>query len=422
VDGKLQVVVLCDTPSDAIGLRAEMYRGGFDVTSQWAENPETFKNALEKNPVDLVLCDTHLSQFSVIEARQALATYDPDIPFIVVTGPLSSDAKRIASQFKAGISDLVEWGNPEQLTPAVERELNKAQERRQQRLADAELRHRASYDTLTGLPNRTLMFDRLNQGMKHAKRDEKHVILMFIDLDYFKWVNDSLGHLAGDELLQIVAKRISKCLRESDTAARIGGDEFAIVLDSVDSESTASIVARKLLSSLSRTYALENQEANITASIGISIFPQDGEAADVLLNKADKAMYYAKSKGRNAYKFHSSNDAVKNGDAVVVPFSRPREAASPPPRPGILQTVRSWPISAKISIGIAAAIIGFAVVTGLITPILTSQDQRMAKEEDSETLKDFGTASGPDDKPAAAAPPAGAVPRTQQGQTPPPAN
>ena len=402
MDGKLQVVILCDTPSDAIGLRAELHRSGFDVTSQWAETPETFRAALEKNPVDLVLCDTHLSQFNVVEARHDLAAYDPDIPFIVVTGPLSSDAKRVASQFKAGISDLVEWGNPEQLTPSVERELNRAQERRHERLAEADLRHRASYDTLTGLPNRTLLFDRLTQSMKHAKRDEKHVILMFLDLDYFKWVNDSLGHLAGDELLQIVGKRISKCLRESDTAARIGGDEFAIVLDGVDDDSTAGIVASKLLASLSRTYALDNQEATITASIGISIFPQDGEEAEVLLNKADKAMYYAKSKGRNAYKFHASIDAVKNGNDVIVPFARPSGPTAPIHQPSVLQTIKAWPVSAKISVGIAAAIIGFAVITGLITPLLDSYDLRIAEEQDSETLRDFGTASGPDEKRPAA--------------------
>jgi len=400
VDGKLQVVILCDTPSDAIGLRAELYRCGFDVSSQWAENPETFRKSLEKNPVDLVLCDSHLSQFSVVDARQDLGSYDPDIPFIVVTGPLSSDAKRIAGQFKAGINDLVEWGAPEQLTPAVERELNRAQERRRQRLADAELRHRASYDTLTSLPNRTLMFDRLTQAMKHAKRDEKHVILMFLDLDYFKWVNDSLGHLAGDELLQIVSRRINKCLRESDTAARIGGDEFAIILDNVDNIATADIVAGKLLTTLSRTYALENQEASITASIGISIFPQDGEQAEALLNKADKAMYYAKSKGRNAYKFHSSNDAVKGGENVVVPFSRQPAPNIPTQHSGVFQTVIAWPLSAKISMGIAAAIIGFAVITGLVTPFIDSQNMRMAQEEESGQLDDFETASGPDELPA----------------------
>ncbi len=418
MDGKLQVVILCDTPSDAIGLRAELYRSGFDVSSQWAENPDTFRKSLEKNAIDLVLCDSHLSQFSVVDARQNLASYDPDIPFIVVTGPLSSDAKRVASQFKAGINDLVEWGNPDDLTPAVERELNKAQERRRQRLADAELRHRASYDTLTSLPNRTLMFDRLTQSMKHAKRDEKHVVLMFLDLDYFKWVNDSLGHLAGDELLQIVSRRIDKCLRECDTAARIGGDEFAIILDSVDNVSTADIVAGKLLASLSRTYALENQEANITASIGISIFPQDGDEAEVLLNKADKAMYYAKSKGRNAYKFHSTNEAVKGGEAVVVPFDRSAGAQGHVKPVGVIQTIRAWPVSAKISMGIAAAIIGFAVITGLVTPLLDGQALRMAQDKDTEQLGDFETASGPDEEPAAdsAADPAA------QDKTPAPAN
>ena len=418
VDGKLQVVILCDTPSDAIGLRAELYRSGFDVSSQWAENSEAFRKSLEKNSIDLVLCDSHLSQFSVVDARHDLEAYDPDIPFIVVTGPMSSDAKRVASQFKAGINDLVEWGNPDHLTPAVERELNKAQERRHQRLADAELRHRASYDILTSLPNRTLMFDRLTQAMKHAKRDEKHVILMFLDLDYFKWVNDSLGHLAGDELLQIVSRRIGKCLRDSDTAARIGGDEFAIILDSVDSIATADIVAGKLLASLSRTYALENQEASITASIGIAIFPQDGEEAETLLNKADKAMYYAKGKGRNAYKFHSSNEAVKGGDSIVIPFSRANGTQPPAPHAGILQSINAWPVSAKISMGIAAAIIGFAVVTGLLTPLLNSQDMHIAQDKDGEQLNDFNTASGPEEKPAADS---ASAPATQ-GQTPSPAN
>jgi diguanylate cyclase (GGDEF)-like protein/PAS domain S-box-containing protein len=163
----------------------------------------------------------------------------------------------------------------------------------------------AHYDVLTGLPNRVLFYDRLKQSLAHAKRNQWNVGVMFIDVDRFKNVNDTLGHAVGDKLLQQVAERLTGAVRADDTVGRLGGDEFAIVLSNLTSVQDASPVAQKLMASFTEPFKLEGSEVFVTGSIGITLFPEDSTDQDTLIKNADAAMYRAKELGRNSYQFYT---------------------------------------------------------------------------------------------------------------------
>lgn len=169
------------------------------------------------------------------------------------------------------------------------------------------LHYLAYHDALTGLPNRQLFLDRLEQAVNRAHRDGNELALLFIDLDGFKEVNDTLGHLIGDQLLCQVATQLGEALRESDTLARLGGDEFTVIVQTGTEEDAVIAVAEKLLAALSRRFAVDGHDLFVSASLGISRFPQDGDTPEILLMAADNAMYQAKAEGRSAYCFYSAS-------------------------------------------------------------------------------------------------------------------
>ncbi len=171
-----------------------------------------------------------------------------------------------------------------------------------------ELGQMAHSDELTGLPNRTLLFDRLDQTMIQAHRNHSRFALLYADLDGFKAVNDSHGHQVGDELLQAVARRLTFCVRESNTVARIGGDEFIIILNDLNHLEGPSVVARKLLEALTAPFSLGNVVCRIGVSIGISIYPDDAEDAQTLISCADFAMYEVKRTSKNDFRYWSKHD------------------------------------------------------------------------------------------------------------------
>jgi diguanylate cyclase (GGDEF)-like protein len=166
----------------------------------------------------------------------------------------------------------------------------------------------AHYDVLTDLPNRTLLTDRLHQAMALVRREKSKLALIFLDLDKFKPVNDSLGHDIGDLLLKQVAYRLQHCVkRESDTLSRIGGDEFVIVLSQIEDEHDASIVADKIVQTLTEPFMIENNSIEISCSVGIAIYPMHGTDVTTLMRIADNAMYEAKRAGRGCFRFYTSD-------------------------------------------------------------------------------------------------------------------
>ena len=176
-----------------------------------------------------------------------------------------------------------------------------------------EILRQANFDSLTGLPNRQLALDRLEQAITRAHREKHLVCVMFIDLDRFKTVNDSFGHSVGDQLLIEVARLLNNCIREGDTVARLGGDEFLIILDSVREAIDSEPIAEHILELLNKPFVFENNEFFVGASIGIAIYPNDGEAPQLLLRNADTAMYQAKEQGRNDFHYFTQelNDEAK---------------------------------------------------------------------------------------------------------------
>ena len=169
-----------------------------------------------------------------------------------------------------------------------------------------QMTHSAQHDFLTGLPNRMLLNDRVNQAIALAPRHHKKVGVLFLDLDGFKHINDSLGHPTGDKLLQSIAKRLVDCVRNSDTVSRQGGDEFVVLLSEMEHSENAAVTAARMLQSVSEPHSIDQHDLHVTTSIGVSVYPDDGLDAETLIKNADTAMYQAKENGRQSYQFFKS--------------------------------------------------------------------------------------------------------------------
>jgi diguanylate cyclase (GGDEF)-like protein/PAS domain S-box-containing protein len=181
--------------------------------------------------------------------------------------------------------------------------------------------HLAQHDFLTDLPNRLLLNDRITQAISLSRRHSKPLAMLFLDLDSFKHINDSLGHEIGDKLLQLVAQRVVACVRASDTVSRHGGDEFVILLTEVANPGDAAFIAEKVLAGLVMPYAISERNVQLNVSIGISVYPQDGHDAATLIKNADTAMYQAKGKGKNNYHFFKQNMNVRAGEPQFLESS-----------------------------------------------------------------------------------------------------
>ena len=183
---------------------------------------------------------------------------------------------------------------------------------------EQQLEYLAHHDVLTGLPNRMLLNARLEHAIEHAKRQRHILAVIILDLDRFKHINDSFGHPTGDKLLKEVARRLRQHIRQEDTPARLGGDEFCLLLERLNEPEKAVIIVEKILAHFQRPYIVEDQEIHITPSIGISLFPRDGEDAATLLRNADSAMYQAKNQGSNGFAFYSKKLTTQAKELVLL--------------------------------------------------------------------------------------------------------
>ena len=171
------------------------------------------------------------------------------------------------------------------------------------RLETERLNNLAHFDQLTEIPNRYLLLDRINHLIEQSERQESHFALLYIDLDNFKFINDNMGHAFGDRVLQETANRLKSAIRNSDTVARIGGDEFVILLEATHDKADISNIAEMLIETIHKPYLLDNLEVDVSGSIGVAIYPDNGNTTDELLATADKAMYKAKANGRDTFEF-----------------------------------------------------------------------------------------------------------------------
>jgi diguanylate cyclase (GGDEF)-like protein len=193
-----------------------------------------------------------------------------------------------------------------------------AQDITERKLVEQRVQFLAYYDSLTELPNRSLLHDRLAQAIAGAHRRQEHAAVLFLDLDRFKIINDSLGHAAGDQLLQSVAERLKAQTRDHDTVARMGGDEFIIVLSTIREAADAAVVAERVVNAISTEFLIQGRPLKVSCSLGISIYPEHGEDSEALIKNADAAMYSAKEMGRNRFRFFTEDMKAKVAEPSIL--------------------------------------------------------------------------------------------------------
>ncbi|BCR03904.1 hypothetical protein DESUT3_09730 [Desulfuromonas versatilis] len=245
-----------------------------------------------------------LTEFMTEGSRQTAETLT--LPELFTTGQVKDVACQLVKKHGEVIDALLSAVAERDRGGNIRRSLAVVTDVTERRRSEQEIEKLAYYDTLTGLPNRSLFQDRLSQAMAQAHREGAGVGLMFLDLDRFKSINDTLGHATGDRLLQVVANRLKKCVREGDTVARLGGDEFVIISTDFTHHQDPVAFAKRLLRVVGQPVQFDGREFVTTASIGIAIYPNDGADVSTLIGNADFAMYHAKELGRNTYQFFSA--------------------------------------------------------------------------------------------------------------------
>lgn len=285
---------------------------GASYSLDWAPTYNAALETINRNEHDVCLFDYRLGEHNGIELLHEAVKNGCKLPIIMLTG--QGDHEVDIKAMKAGAADYLIKGKID--ASVLEHSIRYAIERKK---AEEKILFLAYYDSLTSLPNRVLFKDRLNQTLLIAQRHQRILAILFLDLDNFKRINDTLGHPAGDELLKQVACRLSNYIRKSDSisrystdefsavVARLGGDEFTIMLTEVSHVHDAMKVAQRILNAIAQPFDIEGHEVFITASIGIAVYPVDGEDVDSLLKNCDTAMYHAKNEGRNNYKFYEQS-------------------------------------------------------------------------------------------------------------------
>ena len=312
----LRLLMIEDNPDDeALVLRA-IRKGGFNVEHVRVDTSEDLLKELRNKDWDIVLSDYQMPEFNGLAALKIVKDRNQDLPFIIVSGTIGEEVA--VEAMRNGAQDYLMKDNLARLVPAIRRELVDADERRALREAQQTLRHQAYHDVLTGLPNRWLLRDRMEQALKYTRQKQRGLAVMFLDLDRFKNLNDTLGHMSGDYLLRAVAERLSLILNERDTLARLGGDDFVVLLMDIQNVEQAAAAADLLLTALHEPFELDDKKMYLGASIGIAIAPGNGDEFDVLIKNAESAMYYAKDQGRNNYQFFSNEirEATANRFAI----------------------------------------------------------------------------------------------------------
>ena len=308
-----------ETLSTLIGLWAQ--------SVQSAANGQEGYEAYQKFSPDIIITDIRMPVMSGLEMIRQIKAHNPTFPVLITTAfqdpeylldaiELKVDGYIVKPIRKKDLKNRLELVAKSLLYEAESAKRLQEQRLYQEKLAqqnqklfDAQrnLHHQAHHDTLTNLPNRLLFLDRLNQTIKHAKRYEKQLAVLFMDLDHFKEINDTLGHDAGDQLLITVARKLESAIRKSDTVARLGGDEFTLILEDIEESNDIITITQKILYLMTQPVSIEDNEFYTSFSIGIALYPNDGESAETLLKNADAAMYRVKEEGRNNYQFYTED-------------------------------------------------------------------------------------------------------------------
>ena len=300
---KSVVLVVDDDPAIRLVIRHAMQQNGYHVIEA-SNGLEAVQFSIRQIP-DLILMDAVMPEMDGFRATEEIRKIEAcdDTPILMATSLDDDDS--IARAFNVGACDYI--------TKPFNWSVLKHRVRRMLQAANAQRRiqHLAYHDVLTGLPNRMLFMDRIDQAISRAQREEGQFALLFIDIDHFKVINDSMGHDAGDQLLNLISIRLRDVLRKSDTVARLGGDEFTVIIEYLQHPDDVIQITKNILSALDLPAEVNGKEVYVGGSIGIAMYPQDGENFGVLLKNADTAMYKAKELGRNTFQFYASEMSHK---------------------------------------------------------------------------------------------------------------
>jgi diguanylate cyclase (GGDEF)-like protein len=291
-----------DNPKDAELIRAQMVVDGLDAEVVLVSTQEAYLAALEGCGFHLILCDYSLPGFDGKAALALAKQKCPEVPFLYLSGTIGEE--RAIECLKAGAMDYVLKDRPARLVPSIRHALHTVELEAERKRAAEEVHRLAYYDPLTGLPNRTLLAERLGEAIRAGRETNSPLALLLLDLDRFKDINDTLGHENGNHLLQQVAQRLQEALPQADTLARLGGDEFAAILRGTDA-GRALTATHAILRALEQPFTLEGLSLDVRASIGVAVYPGHGEDATILLQRADVAMYLAKG-GHDGYAIYSA--------------------------------------------------------------------------------------------------------------------
>ncbi|MDR4459588.1 MAG: EAL domain-containing protein [Nitrospirales bacterium] len=314
----ISLLLVEDDPKEALVIK-NMLKEGLQnqFTLEYSRSLSQALDLIKQNPFHGIILDSHLPDGKSFESISQFLQFCPDAPILILSGVEEED--QAIQAVKSGAQDYLIKGQTSSSTLC--RAIRYAMERQRATQRITQLAH---YDHLTGLANRGLFYERLNCAVARCHRNDTAIALMFLDLDHFKDINDTLGHECGDSLLKTVAARIKKCIREIDTGVRLGGDEFAVLLEQIVSIEDVASVAQRILHLLAQPVIIKQHQLHVTGSLGITIYPWDSANPQELLSHADAAMYRAKAQGGNTHQFYTAGmkTAGLDGSTLEMELSR----------------------------------------------------------------------------------------------------
>jgi len=302
----LQLLIVDDSENDALLLVRELKKGGYDISFDRVDNQNDMRHAIARGTWDIIITDHNMPGFDSTQALKVVTDSNIDTPVIIVSGDIGEELAVAA--MKSGAVDYIMKDNLSRLVPAVQREIRESESRKARRQAEQTIIHMAYHDALTGLANRNEFEHRLKDAITVSKLRHIQHGLMYLDLDQFKIINDTCGHVAGDELLRQLSIVLNSLIRETDTLARLGGDEFGVLLDNCPLE-TATGIAENILNKIRDfIFQWQGKSIDITASIGLVSIDDKSRNVSSVLSCADMACYTAKDLGRNRIHIYKEDD------------------------------------------------------------------------------------------------------------------
>ena len=302
-----RVLIVDDQQAQLKSVQLMLQINGYEDVDLAADGEEAIRK-LQCGCYQLLLLDLQMPGATGLNVLEHISQAGHAAETIVLSG--ESSFEWVKEAMRLGAHDYLRKPyKPTELLNSISKAQKQYQEKQQLQKKQKDIHYLAYHDLLTGLPNRALFMDRVNQTIARAQRHEQQFALLFIDMDRFKSINDTLGHLTGDRVLQLVANRILDCLRAEDTLCRFGGDEFALLLPDISDQQGIATVAKKILDEIRKPFLVDQHELHLRASLGVAVYPTTGTTWETLLHNADVAMYHVKSNSRDNFSFYT--DAMK---------------------------------------------------------------------------------------------------------------